>query len=78
MLTTFRSIEGAYLALLRLVTEEHEHHISARGNEAREVIGVGFRLPDPRQRLPYLVTRKANPVFQFAEALWYLARRSRR
>ncbi|MEU1592858.1 thymidylate synthase [Streptomyces sp. NPDC005708] len=77
LLTTpsFRSVEGAYLELLRLATEEHEHRIAARGNNAREVIGVGFRLPDPRQRLPYLAQRKANPIFQFAEALWYLAGR---
>ncbi|WP_326694421.1 thymidylate synthase [Streptomyces sp. NBC_01766] len=77
MLTTptYRSVEGAYLALLRLVSTSAEQHITARGNEAQEVMGVGFRLPDPRQRLPYLVTRKANPVFQFAEALWYLAGR---
>ncbi len=27
------------------------------------------------QRLPYLAARKANPVFHFAEALWYLAGR---
>ncbi|MFE6945995.1 thymidylate synthase [Streptomyces chartreusis] len=71
----FTSVEGAYVALLRLATERFEHHITARGNEAREVIGVGFRLTDPRQRLPYLAERKANPVFQFAEALWYLAGR---
>ncbi|MFD7504621.1 thymidylate synthase [Streptomyces sp. NPDC059850] len=32
-------------------------------------------MPDPRQRLPYLGQRKANPVFHFAEALWYLAGR---
>ena len=77
MLTTpeFTSVEGAYLALLRLATEDSEHHIEARGNEASEVIGVGFRLTDPRQRLPYLSERKVNPVFQFAEALWYLAGR---
>jgi thymidylate synthase len=73
--TTFRSVEGAYLALLRLAAGQFEHRIAARGNEAREVIGVGFRLPDPRQRLPYLAQRKVNPVFQFAEALWYLAGR---
>ncbi|MGI5262360.1 thymidylate synthase [Streptomyces angustmyceticus] len=73
--TTFRSVEGAYLALLKLATKEPEHQISARGNDAREVIGVSFRLPDPRQRLPYLVVRKTNPVFHFAEALWYLAGR---
>ncbi|MCD9880412.1 hypothetical protein LJ657_44050, partial [Streptomyces sp. NR30] len=72
---TYRSVEGAYLALLQLASTNHEQRISARGNEAREVIGVGFRLLDPRQRLPYLATRKVNPVFQFAESLWYLAGR---
>ncbi|MEV6056923.1 thymidylate synthase [Streptomyces sp. NPDC052107] len=72
---TYRSVEGPYVELLRLTTREHAHHIDARGNAARELIGVSFRLPDPRQRLPYLAERKANPVFQFAEALWYLAGR---
>ncbi|MGW7715564.1 thymidylate synthase [Streptomyces chartreusis] len=72
---TFRSVEGAYVALLQLATKEPEQHIDARGNAAREVMGVSFRLTDPRQRLPYLAERKANPVFQFAEALWYLAGR---
>ncbi|MFB6552148.1 hypothetical protein [Streptomyces sp. NPDC056405] len=41
----FRSIEGAYVALLQLATEEPEQHIDTRGNAAREVIGVSFRLP---------------------------------
>ncbi|MFB6839757.1 thymidylate synthase [Streptomyces sp. NPDC056361] len=72
---TYRSVEGAYLDLLRLASQSPEHRIDARGNVAREVIGVSFRLSDPRQRLPYLASRKANPVFQFAEALWYLAGR---
>ncbi|MEU8687682.1 thymidylate synthase [Streptomyces sp. NPDC048665] len=72
---TFRNVEGAYVALLLLATKEPEQHIDARGNAAHEVIGVSFRLPDPRQRLPYLAERKVNPVFQFAEALWYLAGR---
>ncbi|MFJ3019418.1 thymidylate synthase [Streptomyces tendae] len=71
----FPSVEGAYLALLRLASSDYEQRIDARGNAAREVIGVGFRLSDPRQRLPYLAARKVNPVFQFAEALWYLAGR---
>ncbi|MFI9755793.1 thymidylate synthase [Streptomyces collinus] len=71
----FSSVEGAYLALLEWVFDRPEHHISARGNDAQEVIGAGFRLTDPRERLPYLAERKANPVFQYAEALWYLAGR---
>ncbi|MGY1502932.1 thymidylate synthase [Streptomyces sp. QTS52] len=72
---TFGSVEDAYLELLHLATEQHEHRIDARGNAAREVIGVAFRLCDPRQRLPFLARRKANPVFHYAEALWYLAGR---
>ncbi|WP_399094041.1 thymidylate synthase [Streptomyces sp. BBFR2] len=72
---TYRSVEGAYLGLLRLASTNFEQRIDARGNAAREVTGVSFRLPDPRQRLPYLKARKANPVFHYAEALWYLAGR---
>ncbi|NNN32193.1 thymidylate synthase [Streptomyces sp. S3(2020)] len=60
---------------MQLATNEPEHRIDARGNAAREVTGASFRLPDPRQRLPYLAERRVNPVFQFAEALWYLAGR---
>ncbi|MFB7741898.1 thymidylate synthase [Streptomyces sp. NPDC056132] len=71
----YPGVEGAYLALIELATQNAEHPISARGNDAREVIGAGFRLADPRQRLPYLAERKANPVFHHAEALWYLAGR---
>ncbi|MFE6904254.1 hypothetical protein ACFVFJ_47005 [Streptomyces sp. NPDC057717] len=72
---TYRTVEGAYLDLLRLACDSPEFNTAARGNDAREVIGVSFRLPNPRQRLPYIAARKANPVFQFAEALWYLAGR---
>ncbi|MBM9508052.1 thymidylate synthase [Actinacidiphila acididurans] len=71
----YPGLEAAYLDLLAHVTAGFEHRIAPRGNAAREVIGVAFRLPDPRQRLPYLAARKANPVFHFAEALWYLAGR---
>jgi thymidylate synthase len=71
----FPGLEAAYVALLRVSTDEHQFRISPRGNAAREVLGVAFRLPDPRQRLPYLAQRQVNPVFHFAEALWYLAAR---
>lgn len=71
----YGTVEGAYLDLLRLAGENPEHHIDARGNPAHEVLGVSFRLPDPRQRLPYIAARKANPVFLMAETLWSLAGR---
>jgi thymidylate synthase len=72
---SYPGLESAYLALLAHVGEDHEFRIAPRGNDAREVLGLSFRLPNPRQRLPYLAARKANPVFHFAEALWYLAGR---
>ncbi len=72
---TYRTVEGAYLDLLRLACQGPEYRITARGNNAREIIGVSFRLTDPRQRLPYIAARKVNVIFQFAEALWYLAGR---
>ncbi|WP_225846870.1 thymidylate synthase [Streptomyces sp. HPF1205] len=73
---SFASFEAAYVELLRLATDAHQFRVSPRGNAANEVIGVAFRLTDPRQRLLYLAERKANPVFQWAEALWYLAGRT--
>jgi thymidylate synthase len=71
----FPGLEAAYLGLLTQVSNDFEFRIAPRGNDAREVIGVGFRLPNPRQRLPYLAARRVNPVFHFAEALWHLAGR---
>ncbi|MFF4402749.1 hypothetical protein [Streptomyces sp. NPDC001480] len=56
---TFRSVEGAYIGLLQLATEEPERRIDARGNAAHEVIGVSFRLSDPRQRLPFLANARS-------------------
>lgn len=71
----YRGVEGAYLDLLRLATEDFERHIDAPGNPAREVTGASFRLTNPRQRLPFLRAREVNPVAQVAEALWHLAGR---
>ncbi|MFD4933393.1 thymidylate synthase [Streptomyces virginiae] len=72
---SYRSVEDAYLDLLKAATRIPQHQIEARGNNASEIIGVGFTLSDPRQRMTFLVERKANPVFNVAEALWYLTGR---
>jgi thymidylate synthase len=73
--TAYPDLDAAYVGLLARVSNDPEFHISARGNDAAEIIGASLRLPDPRQRLPYFAARKANPVFHYAEALWYLAGR---
>ncbi|MDH6134273.1 thymidylate synthase [Kitasatospora sp. MAA4] len=71
----FPSFEQAYAAILRHVSDNHQYANAPRGNDSRECIGVSFQLTDPRQRTPFLVARPINPVYHFAEALWYLGGR---
>ncbi|MFJ2868266.1 thymidylate synthase [Kitasatospora sp. NPDC087314] len=68
----FPSFQHAYVAVLRHVIETYEFVNSARGNDSQEIIGASFRLADPRQRALYLTSRPVNPVYHYAEALWYL------
>ncbi|WP_228717924.1 thymidylate synthase [Kitasatospora acidiphila] len=68
----FLSFQHAYAAVLRHVTENNEHVNTARGNDSHEVLGASFRLTDPRQRALFLTSRPVNPVYHYAEALWYL------
>lgn len=72
----FADFESAYLEVIRHITEGYEYRNAPRGNTARECIGLSFQIANPRQRLPYLAARKVNPVFHFAEALWYMAGRT--
>jgi thymidylate synthase len=36
---------------------------------------MSFQLTDPRQRTLFIAARKINPIYHFAEALWYLGGR---
>ena len=68
----FPTFQRAYAAVLQHVTEHYEFVNLARGNDSHEIIGASFRLIDPRQRALYLTSRPVNPVYHYAEALWYL------
>jgi thymidylate synthase len=72
---TFATFTDAYLAVLSQVTGCHQYEITTRGHTAREILNVSFTVRDPLTRSPYLAARKANVVFNHAEALWYLAGR---
>ncbi len=72
----FDSFEPAYLGVLRHIATRYEYRNAPRGNASRECLGLRFRLTNPRERLPYLAARKVNPIFHFAEALWYLGGRN--
>jgi thymidylate synthase len=71
----FATFHDAYLAVLDELTNRPEHLINSRGNRSRECRNISFTLADPRHRTPHLPARKTNIVFNYAEALWYLAGR---
>ncbi|MDQ0778376.1 thymidylate synthase [Streptomyces aurantiacus] len=71
----YPGFEQAYVDVLGHVVRNHQYRNVPRGNAARECLGLSFQLTDPRERLPYLAARRVNPIFHFAEALWYLAGR---
>lgn len=65
----------AYVDQLRLVFEAPTYFNAPRGYRSRERLAAQFQLGDPRQRAPFAPSRRVNIVFNFAEALWYLAGR---
>jgi hypothetical protein len=71
----FATFTDAYLAVLSSVTCCHQYETATRGNTAHEILNVTFTVRDPLARSPYLAARKANIVFNHAEALWYLSGR---
>lgn len=73
--TRFDTFDQAYPEVLRHVVENHRFVNAPRGNASRELIGATFQLRDPTARLPFVAARKANPVYNLAEVLWYLAGR---
>nr|ACA14348.1 CMP 5-hydroxymethylase [Streptomyces rimofaciens] len=70
---TFGTFQDAYLSQLRDIYHSPEFRNAPRGQASRERIGAGFRLLDPVQRHISVPARRANVVFNFAEALWYLS-----
>lgn len=70
---TYPHFQAAYLAQLRRTYYESEFVNTPRGNPSRERLGVNFRITDPVQRHVALPSRRTNIIFNFAEAMWYLA-----
>lgn len=69
------SFHEAYVDQLRQVFWEPTYFNAPRGQHSRERLAAQFQLRDPRQRLAFIPRRRTNIVFNFAEALWYLAGR---
>jgi thymidylate synthase len=71
----FATFTDAYLAVLSRVASCHQYEIDTRGHAAREILNVTFTVADPLSRSPFLAVRRANIVFNHAEALWHLSAR---
>jgi thymidylate synthase len=69
----FATFRDAYVAVLRTIVDTPDHVTAGRGKDAWETTNVSFRLRDPLARMPYLAARRANPVFNYAEFLWYVS-----
>jgi thymidylate synthase len=71
----YATFTDAYLAVLGDIYQRPSYSTSTRGKTATEEINVSFTIANPVARTPYLAARRANVVFNHAEALWYLAGR---
>jgi len=71
----YDTFTDAYLAVLGEIHQRPHHSTVTRGKTAIEIPNVSFTIRDPIARIPYLAARRANIVFNHAEALWYLSGR---
>jgi thymidylate synthase len=70
---SFDTFDAAYVHALRWVHDSPQYFVAPRGFASRERLGFGFELTNPLARISCSPQRKANIVFNFAEALWYLS-----
>lgn len=73
---SYPDFHRAYVDQLRLVFEHPTYRNAPRGFRSRERLAAQFHLLDPRQRVPFIPSRRVNIVFNFAEAMWYLTGRN--
>jgi thymidylate synthase len=71
--TIYPTFEAAYLDHLLAVRDAPEFVNAPRGFHSREILGVSYRIANPRERIVRIPERKSNLVFNFAESLWYLS-----
>lgn len=71
----YTTFGDAYLAVLREIRQSPQYHTQTRAKTAIETTNVSFTVLNPIARTPYVTARKANIVFNHAEALWYLTGR---
>ncbi|RNI00944.1 thymidylate synthase [Micromonospora aurantiaca] len=71
----YTTFEDAYLAVLREIRQAPQYETETRAKTAIETTNVSLTIRNPVARTPHIAARKANVVFNHAEALWYLTGR---
>jgi thymidylate synthase len=74
-MNVYGNFQDAYLDTLDDILEKDSYQVSPRGFRSLELVGTGFRIDNPLDRLITHPSRRSNLVFNFAEALWYLTGR---
>jgi len=69
----YSTFEEAYISELRQTLESFHFRNSPRGQHSTERLGVEFEITHPIHRAVTIPERRANIIFNFAEALWYLS-----
>lgn len=67
------SFNDAYNRLAFLLRDGAQYTSSPRGMKVKEILGVSFKVTDPRRRWTYNPARKFKHQYAIAEALWYLS-----
>lgn len=71
----YNGFQDAYLDTLAEILTKDAYQVAPRGFHSIEILGSGFRIDNPLDRLVMHESRRYNIVFNFAEALWYLSGR---
>ena len=69
----YENFTDAYVDLCRLIRDNSDFVSSPRGMKIKEKLGVQFRIRNPRDRLPYVKSRKFSISYFVAESMWYLS-----
>jgi len=73
MLKSYDSFTSAYVDLLKTVYTTPEYESFPRNLKIRECLGLGFKITNPMNRLPYVRKRNFSIAYAIAETLWYIS-----
>ena len=68
----FDNFTECYLALADELVNNAEFDVSPRGLRVKEKLAVAFKIKNPRNRIPFVPSRKFSTPYLVGELIWYL------